>query len=982
MRLPTFFATLGLALVMTLALPAQTVRVIFVSGQAALQRPDEPALRPVVKGETVIIGTRIVTGADGRVVLTPMPGVKSIVAPNTTLLLESVSEIRTSDTNVTHQAVLDLKEGAVVSDLQKPEGVSYDYSIRTARGLAGARGTTFTVGINKAGIQTIVVAHGSISINFTDGGKAVLTPGQLSITKPNGDTQSVSNVGELSEADQKIAKNWTETTVSAIATALETGIELDPTALNNALDAAKSLGITLSPETQAAVDRILTTTSSLFEKEETADPNTTVDPPAPDTEVIVTETAQPTALELFRGKLTTAQQAVFDALPDDIKNQLVTLGDLLLTGIALAPDQETGVALTHQDLRIHLTAFLQLSTTSPEALAFIKTLAGNSTDNFENIPDPVEWSTAAFVRTLTNWNALSDTEKHLIIAMGAGEAIMDKSAGYISALLGALDANQLSLMTQAGWGHYLDELAGKPTNTAIFTAVSELSSAELAVVKSFRISPDSFRNFSTRSFVSALASLSAAEQTTLRQLGIGDIALDSLDYSTTSVNRDTISTFINTDTANIDYAARFAATLTFYNTLSIDEQTAVRALELGHLLYDYSPTQALSDESTTALQRVRALAQFYITHPDLQQSLRDSDLFDDGRLLADPLLLTDAQITSTLAIYSNLPDRTKTYLAVQNHSASFFVLANPDLFSNSSLRSLSDINATLGALTDAEFTTLLELDLGRVVLEIGDNNDGVIPFPFIDGSPANEIKATITHYNQLDTNQKYVLRELGIIGNENVAIVGADTDGLNRLLTAYGDLPDTLRAATERLHEGSSSGSTYGSASGDIKDHSFFFPRGYNENTTILGVSFQSTGDLHVGATRYLRIDGLSNRGDTFVAGANKDVYLHAADLIDLNSTAFSAGIRSITMSAATINLSNLTIPEGAVASLNSKYGQTNFGSTGVYGKVNFFNVTYGNSTVLDADNFSMETRGNIAIGTLTNPAALPTYTAPVFNVK
>jgi hypothetical protein len=242
---------------LSVVLPAQTVRVIFVSGQASLQRPDETALRPAVKGDTVIIGTRIVTGADGRVVLTPMPGVKSIITPNTTVLLESASETRTSDTEVAHQAVLDLKQGAVVSDLKKPEGVTYDYNIRTARGIAGARGTTFTVGINAAGIQTIVVAHGSISINFIDGRTAVLSPGQLAITQATGESQSVNTIGELSEADQKIAQNWMETTISALATALEAGIEVDPTALQNALDTAKSLGFTLSDELQTLVDRVL-----------------------------------------------------------------------------------------------------------------------------------------------------------------------------------------------------------------------------------------------------------------------------------------------------------------------------------------------------------------------------------------------------------------------------------------------------------------------------------------------------------------------------------------------------------------------------------------------------------------------------------------------------------------------------------------------------------------------------------------------------
>ncbi|MCS6275636.1 MAG: FecR domain-containing protein, partial [Opitutus sp.] len=250
MRLSTPFVVLGLVFCLVVDLAAQSVRVVFVSGQASVQRPEEPALRPAVKGETVIIGTRIVTGADGRLVLTPMPGIKSIVTPNTTLLLESATENRTSDTNVTQKVVLDLKEGSVVSDLQKPEGVTYDYSIRTARGLAGARGTTYTVGINSAGIQTIVVAHGAISINFSDGSKMTLAPGQLSVTKANGQSQKVENISQLSPEDQKVAQKGAETTIAAIATAIDAGISVAPEALNNALAAAKDLGVTISPETQ------------------------------------------------------------------------------------------------------------------------------------------------------------------------------------------------------------------------------------------------------------------------------------------------------------------------------------------------------------------------------------------------------------------------------------------------------------------------------------------------------------------------------------------------------------------------------------------------------------------------------------------------------------------------------------------------------------------------------------------------------------
>ena len=307
MKLSSLVAILGLALITALGLPAQSVRVIFTSGAASIQRPDETAPRPIVKGESVIIGSRITTGADGRVVLTPMPGVRSIIAPNTTLTLESSSENKTSETNVTHKAVIDLKEGAVVTDLNKPEGVTYDYSIRTARGLAGARGTTFTVGINAAGIQTIVVSHGTISINFADGRVATLTIGNLSIASPTGEPKSVGNVSELPPADKNIAQNWVETTISAIASAIEAGVDVDPQALKDALAAAKSLGIELPPELQALVDRVL----ALLEPTKTETDTKTV------TEVVTDETPETfgfASIDAYLATLSPEQKSAFDSL--------------------------------------------------------------------------------------------------------------------------------------------------------------------------------------------------------------------------------------------------------------------------------------------------------------------------------------------------------------------------------------------------------------------------------------------------------------------------------------------------------------------------------------------------------------------------------------------------------------------------------------------------------------------------------------------
>lgn len=85
-------------------------------------------------------------------------------------------------------------------------------------------------------------------------------------------------------------------------------------------------------------------------------------------------------------------------------------------------------------------------------------------------------------------------------------------------------------------------------------------------------------------------------------------------------------------------------------------------------------------------------------------------------------------------------------------------------------------------------------------------------------------------------------------------------------------------------------------------------------------------------------------------------------------------------MAAATINLTNVNFPEGSVASLKTKLGGVNFGAVKIPGRVNFQNVTYAGQTLFQVTGQPSQVggaRGNIAIGTLTNPAPMPTYTAP-----
>lgn len=961
MRLLTLFATLGLAILMTVNLPAQTVRVIFTSGQASMQRPDEAAPRPVVKGETIIIGTRIITGPDGRVVITPMPGVKSIIAPNTTLVLESASEARTSVSETTQSAILDLKEGSVVSDLQKSEGVTYDYSIRTARGLAGARGTTFSVGINAAGIQTIIVSHGSISINFADGRTATLTVGELSVTTAAGETRNVSGVAELPAEDQAAAQAFTETVIVALSDAVANGVPLAPDALANALAAAESLGVPISPEIKAAAESAIKSSST------TTTPTGDTSSTTTTTEVVTETVTPPDAFAAYRATLTADQLAAFNVLPTDIQSQLATLNDSSITAIALAPSEETGLAHTYQDLRIHLAAFLRLSA---EQVTFLKGLSySQNSDPLANSPDPAAWSIESMNRALVTWNGLTTAEQTMIIGMGAGEILVDRSASYISGLLAALDNTQQVLVTDMGWGHDLEFLAAKPTAQTFFTTAASLGGSERSAAKYFQISAQTFNNPNAIAAIQALASFDSTQQKILQHIGVGRVILN--DNGATSVN-------------TVQFTSRLNNALTFYSQLSSAQQEAVRALGLGYLLYTYAPNTTLGG-GTTALQQVETLAQFYIDNPALRHAMRDSDLFGETHFQENPALFNSAVAVATLNTYLNLPERTRTYLATLEESYNFHNLANPG--AASPYYSLGQINGHLEDLTPEEFGALMDMGIAKAVIETGYTDSRVVN-GYLGSNRLATLRATLAAFIALPDSQKAVLRELGILGYNNISIIGADSAGLARLLSAYAALPGSLRAATERLDiynaGGTTSTITYGNLANPSVpvDRSYFFPDNFDQGYTIQKIAFQATGDLHVGATRYLRIDNSSIAVETFVTGSEKDLYLRASDLIDLNSTLFSANIRGITMAAATVNLTNINFPEGSVASLNSSSGQIAFWSAVDTvplnnGKVNFKTVSYGGNALTSLSDLTSPAgaNGNIAIGSLASPAALPTYT-------
>ncbi len=948
MSLKSCLCLIGLTLALALSLPAQTVRVLLVAGTADITPTGETVARPIVKGEAVTAGSTITTGADGRVVLTPMPGVKSIITPNSTITLESVSETPGAHATTAYQATLDLKVGAVVSDLNKPADATYDYSIRTPRGLAGARGTTFTVGVNPAGIATVVVAHGTISLTFTDGRTASLTPGKVSITKPDGTTVEAERISDLSPEDQAIANNWTEITLEAINAAVDAGVELSPETLKNVTDTADSLGLELSEQSQTLLETLQEKLDGINEEPAQNENDSrdivgqsggSTDTPAPLTDI-----------ERFRAGLTTDQLAVFDQLNETNQKLLVTIDDSAVTTAALGGDSITGVSFTNLDLETNLTAITKLSTSG---LAFLKAANGdNLTEGYG--PGPADWSASAFDRSAASWTALSAADQNLLLSLGATAAVMDRSATFLTAFINGvrdLPANQRTAIAETGWGFILFEEYFRDnyyTNQAISTA-TQLTSAQRALIKFFDLDPYEvlYSESSLGQQLDLLQSLSSSQREQLRKLDLGEhlLYIDS-----TSITR----------------------TLNRIAALNTTQRQAVIELGLGkYFAYANGETIQLESGGTvTVAQRLQTIINAYLgMSATKREALRDARIFESYHSYLSSSRLDTANLAYIVDIFLELPARTRAVL-VSSHDFSLLDLLDFGsagtiiTASESSYRSLESFANIVAGLSDAELETLRDMEREAILLNA-----------FVYESDANalaSIKSVISFYNGLSILQKFTLRELGILQSYDLAWLTVNKQGLTRLLTSYSQLPGTLRAGTTFVE--------YTSSATTIDSPSVFVSNSYY---SFYDVSFVTSGNqLHVGAIKNLVIQGNNYSEDipTFTTAANGSLFLRASDLIDLYNVNFHTNIRSITMEAATINLANVAFNNHSTIALNSRLGgNPNFGSS-VSGRVNFMGgVTYAGH-LLDSQS-QFDTYGkNIKIGTLANPATPGAYkTVPNF---
>lgn len=138
-----------------------------VTGKATATLPNGSTV-DLTAGTKLPQGSTITTGADGDVYLETHKGYVSAIKKDSVVTVDEVSVVTEGGKVTQERTMLDLKSGNLVAQLDPKKKAVNNYQVRTPKGVAAARGTTFSVAY-KGGTITVAVVGGVVRITGADG---------------------------------------------------------------------------------------------------------------------------------------------------------------------------------------------------------------------------------------------------------------------------------------------------------------------------------------------------------------------------------------------------------------------------------------------------------------------------------------------------------------------------------------------------------------------------------------------------------------------------------------------------------------------------------------------------------------------------------------------------------------------------------------------------------------------------------------------
>lgn len=167
----------GLLLACPLAvLQAADATLLKKSGSVTISKDGGPA-REINEGDAIPQGYTVSTGPGAEAHIKPLDGAVATLKANGSLTVGSSAA-----------ATLEIRKGSLVSTIDPKK--SLNYTVKTPKGLAAAKGTAFTVDVSTEGVSIATTAD---SVTFTPAGGAafVIRAGMISITPAGATTPSL-----------------------------------------------------------------------------------------------------------------------------------------------------------------------------------------------------------------------------------------------------------------------------------------------------------------------------------------------------------------------------------------------------------------------------------------------------------------------------------------------------------------------------------------------------------------------------------------------------------------------------------------------------------------------------------------------------------------------------------------------------------------------------------------------------------------------
>ncbi len=163
--------------------------VLRLTGEARMKRSASSPEVPVTEGTKLPVGSILLTDAATELHLQPFEGTIATLRPSTTVHIEKLSITRDGNVVTKQTGLLALQAGTLISTIDPAKIAINDYGVRTPKGIASAKGTSFAVSIEDDEGFAVATTADTVTFITPDGTSYAIAAGNVSITPAGGTPQ-------------------------------------------------------------------------------------------------------------------------------------------------------------------------------------------------------------------------------------------------------------------------------------------------------------------------------------------------------------------------------------------------------------------------------------------------------------------------------------------------------------------------------------------------------------------------------------------------------------------------------------------------------------------------------------------------------------------------------------------------------------------------------------------------------------------------